>query len=200
MMYKNVAISGLPGTGSTTLLRTLEKELGGWQAFSGGEFMRAYALEKKLFKPNQGLHHDSRHYEEDFDRKVDFGMREAVETKQHQILESWLAGFMSQGIPGVLKVLLTCEKSLRIDRIVNRDSIPVEEAKKNILEREEANLTKWSRMYQTQWKEWVVDRGVLPEEAQIDFWHPNLYDLVIDTYSNSKEDTASLVLSKVAKL
>jgi len=50
-LYQNITISGLPGNGSTTLLNTLREALKeeGWKGFSGGEFMRNYALEKGLF-------------------------------------------------------------------------------------------------------------------------------------------------------
>lgn len=196
-IYKNVTISGLPGSGSTTLLRSLEKQLPEWTTFSGGEFMRAYALQKQIFKPNQGIHHDASHYEDDFDRQVDFGMRETLETKEKHVLESWLSGFMAQGVEGVLKVLLTCDDSLRIDRIVNRDDVSVDEAKTHLFERENNNRDKWARMYGEQWREWVVGRGVRPESAPIDFWHPSLYDLVIDTYSSSKEDSWKRVLAAI---
>lgn len=195
--YRNITISGLPGSGSTTLLKELAHTLTDWETFSGGEFMRAYALEKKIFKPQAGIHHDSTHYEDDFDRKVDFGMRETLEQRNHYILESWLSGFMAQAVEGVLKVLLVCDDSLRIDRIVNRDEISVSEAKVHVFEREQNNLAKWSRMYRDQWQAWVIDRGILGADQPIDFWHPSLYDLVIDTYSHSKDETLDKVLEAI---
>lgn len=195
--YKNITISGLPGSGSTTLLRELGEHLPDWETFSGGEFMRAYALEKKIFQPKSGIHHDASHYEDDFDKKVDFGMRETLTERNHYILESWLSGFMAQQVPGVLKVLLHCDDSLRIDRIVNRDGISVEEAKNHIFTRENNNRQKWSRMYQEQWYQWVIVPGTLGEDQPIDFWHPNLYDLVIDTYSHAKVETLQLVLNAI---
>jgi len=33
----------------------------------------------------------------------------------------------------------------------------------------------------------------------IDFWRPELYDLVIDTFSNNKEKTLQLVLDAIKK-
>jgi cytidylate kinase len=110
MEYHNITISGLPGCGSTTLLNNLKKELlvDGWQGFSGGDFMRAYAAEKGLFNAKSKLHHDASHYEDDFDRKIDYGMRERLTTEKHWILESWISSFMAQEVPGVLKILLIC--------------------------------------------------------------------------------------------
>lgn len=198
--YKNVTISGLPGSGSTTLLGKLKEELqfDGWKGFSGGEFMREYAKEKGLFKENEGLHHSAAHYEDDFDRKVDYGMREKLESEEKWILESWLSGFLGQGVPKVLKVLMICsDEAVKIDRVVNRDNVTVQEAKDNMHTRYLQNLTKWQRLYANEWKEWVVDRGVLSADEPIDFWNPKLYDLVIDTYSYNKEDSLKMVLEKL---
>jgi cytidylate kinase len=95
----------------------------------------------------------------------------------HFVVESWIAGWNMRGLPHVLKVLLTCDDSLRIDRLVNRDNLSVDEAKGQIHDRQEANFAKWKRMY-----------GVT------DFWDPKYYDLVIDTYSNGPTETLNFVL------
>ena len=127
-VYQNITISGLPGCGSTTLLNQLKNdellEYAGWNGFSGGEFMRAYALEKGMFKENGGLHHAATDYEDDFDRQVDMGIREKVSTEEGWIIESWLSGFMAQRVDKTLKILMKCSYySRRIDRIVNRDGV-----------------------------------------------------------------------------
>ncbi|PWU23765.1 hypothetical protein C5B42_01920 [Candidatus Cerribacteria bacterium 'Amazon FNV 2010 28 9'] len=200
MVYKNITISGLPGCGSTTLLKLLKDRLGmeGWRGFSGGEFMRAYALEKGVFKEHEGLHHSAADYEDAFDRQIDYGMREKLSTEEKWILEAWLSGFLAQGVEGTLKVLLLCsDDAVRIDRIVNRDNVSIEEAKEHISKRKETNVTKWTRMYSKEWKEWVVDRGLATADEQIDFWKPTLYDVVIDTFSTSKDETLRLVLEKL---
>ena len=200
--YQNITISGLPGGGSTTLLTLLKQELSldGWRGFSGGEFMRAYALEKGLFEEKGGIHHDARHYEDDFDRQVDMGMRDKLSQESHWIIESWLSGFLAQGVPDVLKILVYCsDDSVRIDRIVNRDKVTVDEAKQNMLDRYEANKSKWARMYADEWHQWVVKSGTRPAESEIDFWHPDLYDLVIDTYSTNQQQTLQMVLNAIKK-
>lgn len=195
--YFNVTISGLPGSGSTTLLNGLKEVLqfDGWKGFSGGEFMRSYALEKGIFKENEGLHHSATDYEDDFDRKIDMGMREKLQTEKQWIIESWLSGFLAQGVEGTLKVLMTCsDEAIKIDRVVNRDRITVIDAKTNMRDRYEANLNKWARMYAKEWQEWVVKPGTLPATAEIDFWDPKLYDVVIDTYSQNQEAVLQTVL------
>lgn len=194
--YKNVVISGLPGTGESTLMDFLKSELTGqgWTTFSGGGFMRQYAIENGFFDPKNKGHHSALVYGEDFDRKVDFGMRQWLEEKEKMIIESWLAGFVAQGVSNVLKILLVCKKSLRIDRIVNRDELSVNEVKENIEEREEKNVQKWIKMYQKEWQEWIVNRGIMKKDESIDFWDNRLYDLVIDTYRFSKRETFEIAL------
>ena len=56
-------------------------------------------------------------------------------------------------------------------------ALSVDVAKKHLKEREDANLTKWKRMY-----------GVN------DFWDPKYYDLVINTYSHGPTETLDIVL------
>jgi len=194
----NITVSGLPGSGSTTLLAELKKVLQfhGWRGFSGGEFMRAYAQENGLLDPKTGkLHHDATIYSDDFDRQVDYGMRHRLETEKNWILESWLSGFLAQNIPGVCKILLVCsDDAVRIDRIVNRDEVSVEEAKHHILERAKKNISKWRVMYKKEWEEWVVKTGKATAEEEIDFYKPDLYDIVIDTFSINKQKTLEMVL------
>jgi len=61
--------------------------------------------------------------------------------------------------------------------------------------RYKTNLKTWSKLYAKEWQEWVVDKGTLSAESPIDFWHPDLYDLVIDTYSSTKKATKEIVLN-----
>lgn len=194
---RNITISGLPGSGSTTLLNKLKEDLqfAGWRGFSGGEFMRAYAEENNLLDPETGkLHHDATVYAEDFDRQVDYGMRKRLQNEEGWILESWLSGFLAQQVPGTLKILLHCsEPAVAIDRIVNRDEVSVGEAKHHILERANKNKQKWSEMYAKEWQEWVVAAGNAKPEEEIDFWKPDLYDIVIDTFSTNQEKTVETV-------
>lgn len=198
--YKNVTISGLPGAGSTTLLKMLKAALPDWQGFSGGEFMRSYAAEQGLFDKNNKLHHSSLVYGEEFDRQVDFGMREKLQSEEHWILESWLSGFMAQGVPGTLKVLIACnDEAVRIDRLVNRDGVTVEAAKNDIHSRYRDNLAKWSRIYGAEWQQWVVGTGKVPESDPIDFWRPDIYDVIVDTYSINKKQTLTKVLDVLKK-
>lgn len=180
--YRNIAISSKPGAGRSTLYNNLRLILEplGWQFFSGGEFSRQYAIENGLFEKTKAHHHDATIYTDEVDLKIDTETRKKLEEEDRFVVESWIAGYNVRGVSGVLKVLLICDEALRIDRIVNRDNLTVEEAKRHLHEREQKNLTKWKRMYGT-----------------VDFWNPKLYDLVIDTYSSGPMETLGKVLDKL---
>ncbi len=178
--YASIAISGPPGAGRSTLLKNLRPYLEtiGWDFFSGGEWSRKYAIDNGMHDPRDPKHHLATDYGDDVDNEIDAAMRKKIsDPNVHMAIESWIAGWNARGIPHVLKVLLMCDDSLRIDRIVNRDDVSVEEAKLHLRQREEANLTKWKRMYNTE-----------------DFWHPKHYDLIINTYSHGPAQTLEIVL------
>lgn len=201
-VYKNITISGIPGAGSTTLLSQLKDALqfDKWTGFSGGEFMRAYAAENNLFDHKLKLHHSSMAYGEEFDREVDMGMRKKLEKEERWIIESWLSGFMAQQVEGTLKVLMICpDEAIRIDRVVNRDDVTVAQTKANMHKRYVENLQKWSNMYAKEWKEWVVKPGTLKADDPIDFWRPELYDVIVNTYSLNKEQALKKVLNALKK-
>lgn len=195
--YKNITISGLPGVGSSTLGKMLTEKLG-WDYFSGGDFMRSYAIEKGLFDSKDTTHHSSTIYADDFDREVDYGMRARMKKEKWRLYDSWLSGFLAQGVPKTLKILMTCsEDTVRVDRLANRDNMTISDAKKHIFEREKENLAKWQRIYAKEWEEWVVNPGTLDENQRIYFWRPELYDLVIDTFQLSKEEVLKKSLEKI---
>lgn len=180
LKYSSVAISGRPGAGRSTLLRNLKPYLAplGWEFFSGGDWSRQFAIETGKQNPADPTHHKATDYGDDIDHQIDLAMRKKIsDPNVHMAIESWIAGWNARGTPHVLKVLLMCDSALRIDRIVNRDNVTVEEAKAHINDRETANLAKWKRMYRVS-----------------DFWEPKFYDLIINTYSHGPKETLDLVL------
>lgn len=185
--YHCVTVSGRIATGTTTLARSLRDRLG-WTYWSGGEFFRDYMAKRGMPLEEKSL------TEDEVEKEVDFGMRERMQNEKELVFEAWLSGFVAQGMGGVLKVLLVCKDDLRVDRFVNREASSIKEAKDHIRRREQENVKKWIRLYRKEWEDWVVKPGLLTSGDEIDFWHPKLYDLVIDTYSVSKEETVDKVV------
>jgi len=180
LKYSSIAISGRPGAGRSTLLKNLKPlvEALGWETFSGGDWARKFAIENGKHDSKDITHHLATDYSDEIDHQIDVAMRKKLsDPNTHVAVESWIAGWNMRGLPHVLKVLLMTEDSLRIDRVVNRDNLSVEEAKAHLRDREDANIGKWKRMY-----------GVT------DFWDSKYYDLVINTYSHGPKETLNLVL------
>ncbi|MCX8008626.1 MAG: cytidylate kinase family protein [Patescibacteria group bacterium] len=186
LKYSSIAISGPPGAGRSTLLKNLKPILEplGWEVFSGGDWARQFAIASGNHDPNDPRHHKATDYGDEIDHQIDGAMRQKLsDPNVHVVVESWIAGWNMRGLSHVLKVLLLCDEALRIDRVVNRDNLTVEEAKIHLREREKVNVEKWQRMY-----------GVS------DFWDPKYYDVVINTYSNGPRETRDIVLQALGYL
>lgn len=196
--YRNITISGIAGTGSTTLLKMLKDVLheDGWTGYSGGEYMRKFLPELTQQDANHKAHHSAEDYGEQVDRQTDESIREQLIKEDGKIIESWLSGFMAQGVPGVLKILLICTNELdRANRLAARDEMTPADAMLQAYMRLEKNTRRWSRMYATEWSDWVVETGLLSDEKPAFFWHPNLYDLVIDTAVHDPQSCVEVVLA-----
>lgn len=181
---RNITISGRIASGASTLARHVASALG-WEFFNGGELFRQFTAEKGLniiltnTRPDQ------------FDLEYEEKIKRVLKKKSHQIVQSHLAGFDAQGIEGVFKILVVCEDvagldkiEIRIDRLVNRDGKKVEDAKKEIVERERQNLEKWRRLYANNDQNWV-------------YWDKKYYDLIVNTYSLNAEESAQTVLKAI---
>jgi cytidylate kinase len=196
--YRNITISGLPGTGTTTLLDLLRNHLGehGWTGYSGGQKMREYVDD---LPENQKRHHSAEDYDEWVDRTTDEGIRQELFNTSNHIIESWLSGFMAQGVPSVLKVLLICTNELdRAHRLAARDDEEsLNDAMLHAFRRLKKNSRRWQNMYEAEWRAWVAEAGRLPMTVFPFFWHPDLYDLVIDTAVHDEQAVLDLVLRKL---
>jgi cytidylate kinase len=178
---RNITVSGRIATGTTTLAHNLNEILG-WEFLNGGKIFRQFATEKGLDIVQTEARPD------EFDLGYEEKIKSLLRQKSHQIIQSHLAGFDAQGIEGIFKILVICEDEkgedkvdIRIDRLVNRDEKKVEEAKNEIQERERQNLQKWRRLYAKNDPDWV-------------YWDKKYYDLIINTYSISAEDSTKAVL------
>ncbi len=180
-----ITVSGRIASGSTTLAKRIAQPLG-WRHIEGGEvFWEAVRSRLQLSQKDTALRPDEE------DEAFDTSLKELLKTQQHIILETKLAGFLAEGIPGVYKILVVCEDvnghdqaQIRIDRLVNREQMTIEEAKEEILVREKSDLAKWQRLYANNDPNWA-------------YWDRKYYDLVINTYSLNQEQVLALTLAKV---
>lgn len=178
LKYRAVTISGKIAVGTSTLAQNLADVLG-WKRINAGDIQREYDRKNNIHENKQGATARSDAHENEIDEMT----KKVLKEEKNIIYEAWLAGFMAQGIEGVLKVLVICsEDAVRIDRITNRDNISVEEAKEWLKQREEENTVKWKKLY-----------------GDHEFWDPKsgFYDLVVDTYSTGPNETVGKVLDKL---
>ncbi|MEK9208215.1 MAG: hypothetical protein AAB922_07035 [Patescibacteria group bacterium] len=183
---RNITISGRIASGTTTLAHNLSKEIG-WELLEGGELFRNFHEEH--LDDHSELAVSKRPDQVDFEYEE--MIKNILKNESHHIIQSHLAGFDAQGIDGVFKILVTCEDlngedklEIRIDRLVNRKGMLVEDAKHELQEREKSNLEKWRRIYADNDPNWV-------------YWDKKYYDLAVNTYSHNAEESLGLVLEKI---
>src|SRR6266571_3748296 len=164
-----ITVSGRIGAGSTSLAKHLAKKLS-WKHIEGGEiFWEAVRKRMHLTPKDTNLRPD----EEDvlFDEQL----KKILGEDEHIVLETKLAAFLAQRIPGIFKIGIVCDDAegqdqtaIRIDRLVNREHVSIAEAKAEVVEREKNDLAKWRRLYVDNDQAWV-------------YWDKNYYDLMVNT-------------------
>ena len=175
LKYDNITISGGVATGKNTLLNNLKPYLkpNGWKFTSGGQLLRDFA--KEYIQPLANL------ADKKFHNALDARTRKLLTKEGHYVIEAWLAGFMARDLKNTLRVLLVCsDEALKVDRVVNRDKISIEQAKEFIKQRESVNFNEWNRIY-----------------GDYNFFDPKYFTLVIDTYSSGPLETTGKVLDKI---
>lgn len=183
---RNITVSGRIGSGATTLAESIAQALG-WQMLNGGGLFRKLSEEMGLDINNSNSRPD--HFDLAYEERIKKMLRE----EKNHVIQSHLAGYDAQGIPGVYKILVVCEDTdgtdkmdIRIDRLVNRDHKIVEEAKEEVIRREAEHTEKFRRLYASGDPNWV-------------YWNKTYYDLVVNTYSHNQEESLQVVLEALKK-
>lgn len=176
--YRIITVSGKIAVGTSTLAKNLSRMLS-WKYVNVGALQREFDRKQGINENKQGASSRSDAHERSMEARTEKMLKE----ESNIVYEAWLSGFMARGIEGVLKVLVICSHDdIRVDRVVNRDNLSVEEAKRWMKQREEENIKKWQKLY-----------------GKYDFWDPKEYDLVIDTYQVGPMETVGKVLDRLGK-
>lgn len=180
-----ITVSGRIGAGSTSLAKNLAKTLG-WRHVEGGEiFWEAVRRKMNLAPKDTKLRPD----EEDllFEEK----QKEMLKNEEYLVLESKLAGFCAKEMQDVFRIAVVCEDEqgndqtdTRVKRLIDREKVSLEEAKAEVLEREENDLSKWRSLYAKNDKHWI-------------YWDKKYYNITVNTYFLNKEECLKQALDVI---
>ncbi|MEA3487799.1 MAG: cytidylate kinase family protein, partial [Euryarchaeota archaeon] len=132
-----LTISGLPGSGTTTVAKLLSKELS-LELISAGAVFRQMAAEKNLpLEQFSGMAEANC----DFDRVIDERQREEAMKSENAIVEGRLSGFI---VPDAdLKIWLKAPVEIRAKRITVREKITYDEALHAMKSRERSEYKRY---------------------------------------------------------
>ncbi|MDD1702904.1 MAG: AAA family ATPase [Methanoregula sp.] len=172
-----ITVSGLPGSGTTSLSRYLAEHTG-FTMISAGEVFRQCAKEH-----NMELAEFGRLAEQDpkYDKMIDARQKEIAEEKDNIIVEGRLSGWMVGTAD--LRIWLFAPIGCRLERIVFRDQIAdVETAKKITLEREHCEAIRYQQYY------------------NIDINDLSIYHLIINSEHWGVDDLGKIVSTAIIPL
>jgi len=175
-----LTISGLHGTGKSTVGKLIAKKLG-IKYYSTGQIFRDLAKEMNLTLE------DFTEYVENnpnIDKRLDDKIID-IANKGDVIIDSQLSAYILKSIAD-FKILLTCPLEIRVRRITERDNASYNEKLKETLLREESELERFKKLYN-------IDLNDAEKNGKI-------YDLIIDTGNLTVEEISEKILSAVKKL
>lgn len=173
-----ITISGLPGSGTSTLSKGLAAETG-WIYLNTGQVFRQMAQEAGV-----SLEEFGRHAEADaaIDRQLDARMVELARAADVGcVLEGRLMGWMvrRRDLPA-LKVWLHADLETRARRVSARDGQDLAQAVAAIVEREKSEHLRYALHH------------------EIDLADTSIYDLVLDSDDTAVDELTSQVLTALA--
>ncbi|MFW9949262.1 MAG: (d)CMP kinase [Candidatus Thorarchaeota archaeon] len=175
-----IAISGLHGTGKSTIAKLLADKLG-ILYYSTGQAFRDLAKEN-----NMSLEDYTRFVEKhpDIDKELDNRVVKMAE-KGSIIVDSQLSGHLLKSIAN-FKVHLTCPINVRIKRMASRDQTSYNEKLKETTIREKSELERFKKLYNID----LSDRKSTEE----------FFDLIIDTEHLSVQEIVDKILKELKKI
>ena len=169
-----LTISGVPGSGTTTIARLLAEKLNLKMIYIG-EIFRELAKEHKMTLEEFGEYADDN---PEIDRKLDERQLEYGKLG-NIVLEGRLSGcVMRINNINAFKVLLTADLEERIKRVMGRENKGYEQVREEIEAREELELERYKKIY------------------NLNYLDISVYDLVIDTTDMSPEEIVIKIIEE----
>ena len=176
MEFKNIAVSGRIGAGTSTLAKQLSQVLG-WPLRDASQIFRDISMHSGF-----DLEKNPQKYAAEVDRRVDEETKNVLAAPKNIIVTAKLAGFLSREVKHTLRVLITCPLDERIRRYAQNRGYSLDQAKKLLILREKLDQEKWQRLYGTH-----------------DFFDPKYFQLVLDSRLLSPQDEVHQILSYLNK-
>lgn len=151
-----LSISGLPGSGTTTVSKLLSEHYG-VDIVNAGDVFRKLAKEHGMTLAEYGALAES---DALIDVKIDEHQKEIANTRDNIILEGRLAGYMAER---ALKVWIKAPIDVRVKRISRREGTPFDVMRDKTIKREASEAIRYKEIY------------------GIDLENLSIYDLVIDS-------------------
>ncbi len=169
-----LSISGLHGTGKSTIGKLIADKLG-IQYYSTGQAFRDLAQEM-----NMTLEEYSKYVEEnpEIDKDLDNKII-GIAKKGNIIIDSQLSGYILKSVAD-FKVLLICPLEVRIKRMTERDNTTYEQKLKETKLREKSELERFKHLYN-------ID---LSDQKEIQ----HIYDLILNTKNLTVEKIVEKIL------
>lgn len=171
--YRAITLSGEVGSGKSALASALLSLLPDWQRTNIGQLFRQFCRERGLSIQEIGQLGDEVH------NTFDATQRRLLETAHNAIVEGRLAGWLSRDLSDVFRVYCYAPIEVRMQRYAQRDGASLEQARIDILTRDEHDLRKYEHLY-----------GV------VDYRLPDYYHLALDTSSADPPTLARKILQQ----
>lgn len=171
-----ITLSGLPGSGKSTIARLLKAKLK-WPAINAGAIFRSRAKKLGLTLDDYGARL-ARYPRQD--RAIDEALIKFAAAHKQAIVEGRVAAWLAKRkrLPAVT-VWLTAPLNVRAKRIAGRDAVSFNAAREAILTREKAERGRYKKLY------------------GLDIRRRTLYDVVIRTDKHSPEEGVEKIIQEV---
>ncbi|MHA2048579.1 MAG: (d)CMP kinase [Promethearchaeota archaeon] len=172
-----LTISGLHGTGKSTIGKNLSKRLG-IRYYSTGEAFRELAKEMGLTMEEFNKYAES---SPSIDKKLDKKIL-GIAQKGDVIIDSQLSAYILESIAD-FKILLVCSLKTRVERMAERDNTTFDEKLKETRIREKSELERFKKLYN-------IDLSDKKKQKK-------LYNLILDIEKLTIEEVESKILSSL---
>ncbi|MEZ5336439.1 MAG: AAA family ATPase [Methanolobus sp.] len=172
-----LTISGLPGSGTTTVSRLISEKYD-LEMISAGEVFRSLAKEYDMSLAEFGALAES---DDRIDIKIDERQKEIANTRDNIILEGRLAGHMAEK---AFKVWIKASVDVRVRRIVSREGSSFEDKLAETKEREASEAIRYKTIYGIDINDLSIYDLVIDSEKWDQFQITNIISCAIDNSSD----------------